>query len=252
MDSRHHWILAFTLAYIVIPSVHAENEQRSWVAKDISVVETVPGEDDVADTRVEIGANGDARINLDIRDGNSHTKGTILLIAARWMLTQGFTPTEGAEIDLMDVATLNAQLVLKLLAFTLPKGPPIPGLPQKVDYSDNTNPIEVATSSASGQYDAPWKVDGTVTVESSRAPASYRLTFAFTNQGRPVKMSLAGRVADPATLVFFPDSMKLQGWAVHKIGPYQERQPGGVTLDFGAPPNAPKATTVGELRKLTN
>ena len=251
MHALRHSILAFT-ALIVIPSAYAKDGQPSWEAKDISVVETVPGENNITDTRVEIGANGDARINVNVRDGNSHTKGSILLIAGHWMLTQGFTPTEGAEIDLMDVANLNAQLVLKLLAFALPKGPPIPGLPQRVNYSDSANPIEVATSSASGQYDAPWEVDGTVTVESLSAPAVYRLTFAFTNQGLPVTLNLAGRVADSATLVFFPDSMKLRGWAVHKIGPSQERHPDGVTLDFAARPNAPKATTVGELRRLTN
>ncbi len=65
-------------------------------------------------------------------------------------------------------------------------------------------------------------------------------------------MNLAGRVADPGTLVSFPDSMKLGGWALHKIGPYQQQYPGGTTLDFGARPETPKAATVGELRKLAN
>ncbi len=253
MDARHHSTLALTLAFAMVFSpVHAASDGSVWAAKDIRVIQTVPGQDGAANTRLEIGANGDARITVDIRDGSDRTKGTIILIAGRWMLTQGFTPTPGAEIDLMDVASLNSQLAMKLLESGLPNGPPIPGSPQHVAYSDKANPIKVATSSASGQYGCPWTVDGTVTVESSGAPASYQLSFTFTDQGRPVTMNLAGRVADPRTVVSFPDSMKLGGWAIHKIGPYQQQYPGGTTLDFGARPETPKAATVGELRKLTN
>jgi hypothetical protein len=249
--TRHLSILAFTLAFaIVFWPVHAASGGSVWVAKDISVIQTVPGQDGAANTRLEIGANGDARITVDIRDGSSRTKGTIILVAGRWMLTQGFTPTPGAEIDSMDIAGLNSQLVMKLLESGLSQGPPIPGLPQHVAYSEKTNPIKVATSSASGQYGSPWTVDGTVTVESSGAPASYQLSFTFTNHGRPVTMNLAGSVADPGTVVSFPDSMKLDGWTIHKIGPYQQQYPGGTTLDYGARPQTPKAATVGELRKL--
>lgn len=252
MDARHHSILALTCAFAMVLPGHAASGGSDWVAKDISVIQTVPGQDGAANTHLEVGASGDARITLDIRDGSNRTKGTIILIAGRWMLTQGFTPTRGAEIDLMDVASLNSQLVMTLLESGLPKGPPIPGTPHKVAYSDKANPITVTTSSASGQYGAPWTVDGTVTVESAGAPAFYQLSFTFTDQGRPVTMKLSGRVADPSTVVSFPDSMKLGGWAIHKIGPYQQQYPGGTTLDFGARPETPKATTVGELRKLTN
>src|SRR4030081_2855722 len=114
--TRHLSILAFTLAFaIVFWPVHAASGGSVWVAKDISVIQTVPGQDGAANTRLEIGANGDARITVDIRDGSSRTKGTIILVAGRWMLTQGFTPTPGAEIDSMDIAGLNSQLVMKLL-----------------------------------------------------------------------------------------------------------------------------------------
>ncbi|MDB6086279.1 MAG: hypothetical protein JWN43_4160, partial [Gammaproteobacteria bacterium] len=166
MDVLQPSILALALAFVMIAPAHAASERPVWIAKDISVIQTVPGQDDVANTRLEIGANGDTRITVDIRDGSSRTKGTIILIGGRWMLTQGFTPTRGAEIDLMDVASLNSQLVVKLLESGLPKGPLIPGSPQNVAHSDNADPIEVATSTASGQYGAPWTVDGTVTVES--------------------------------------------------------------------------------------
>src|SRR5579863_4228663 len=178
MDAPHSSIFALTLTFTMVFSpVDAASGGPAWVARDISVIQTEPGQDGSLNTRLEIGANGDARITVDIRDDRSRTKGTIILIGGRWMLTQGFTPTPGAEIDSMDVAGLNSQLVMKLLESALPNGPPIPGPPQHVAYSDETNPITVATSSASGQYGTPWAVAGTVTVESSGAAASYKLSF---------------------------------------------------------------------------
>jgi hypothetical protein len=44
--------------------------------------------------------------------------------------------------------------------------------------------------------------------------------------------------------------MTLAGWAIHKIGPYQEQLPDGTKLDYGARTERPKAATIGELRKL--
>jgi hypothetical protein len=90
----------------------------------------MPGQDGATNTRLEVGADGDARIAVDIRDGSSRTKGTIILIAGRWMLTRGFLPTLGAEIDEMDTAALTTQLVMRLLEAGLPKGSPTPGSPQ--------------------------------------------------------------------------------------------------------------------------
>jgi hypothetical protein len=224
----------------------------AWVAKDVGVLMTVPGQDGAANTRLEVGANGDARITVDMREGKDHTKGTIVLIAGRWMLTQGFAPTPGAEIDEMDIAALNSQLVMRLLSAALPKGPPAPGLLHHASYNEKAIPMQVATSSASAEYRAPWSVSGTVAVRAAGAPAAYKLKFTYSDKGHAIIMNLAGNIADPDTVVSFPDSMTLSGWTIHNIGPYQQQYPGGTTLDFGARPETPKAATVGELRKLTN
>jgi hypothetical protein len=248
---RHRSILALTFAFaMAFSTVRAATGGSVWVAKDISVRQTVPGQDGASNTRLEVGANGDARVTFDDREGGTHTKGTIILIAGRWMLTQGFTPTPGAEIDEMDIATLNSQLVMKLLAAGLPKGPPTPGVSRHVNYSNMANAIRVATVSASGEYGSPWSVKGTVAVQAPGAPAAYQLVFAFSDQGRTMTMNLAGSVADPSTMVLFPDSMPLSGWIIHNVGPYQERSPDGTKFDYGARPQIPKATTIGELRKL--
>ena len=56
------------------------------------------------------------------------------------MLTQGFTPTPGAEIDEMDAAALTSQLVIRLLSAVLPKGPPTPGSLPHVSHSEKGKP----------------------------------------------------------------------------------------------------------------
>jgi hypothetical protein len=89
-------ILALTVAFAMGSSrSHAADGAAAWIAKDVSVTLTVPGQDGVANTRLEVGAIGDARVTVDTREGSSHTKGRIILIAGRWMLTQGFAPTPG-------------------------------------------------------------------------------------------------------------------------------------------------------------
>jgi hypothetical protein len=231
-------------------SGNAADGELSWVAKDVSASLTVPGQQGASNTRIEVGANGDARVTFDVLDGGNHTKGTIILIAGRWMLTQGFTPTPGEEIDEMDAAALTSQLIIKLLEAVLPKGPPAPGTSRHVSYSERTNAIQVATTSASGEYSPPWSVNGTVAVQAPGFPATYRLNFKYSDEGHTLNMNLAGSVADPKTVVSFPDSMPLSGWTIHNVGPYQERSPDGNKFDYGARPQIPKATTVGELRKL--
>jgi hypothetical protein len=248
---RHLCNLALSLAIAIafLPG-HAAEGGAVWAAKDISVALTVPGQDGAANTRLEMGANGDTRITVDTREGSSHTKGTIVLIAGRWMLTRGFTPTPGAEIDEMDAAALNSQLVIRLLSVVLPKGPPTPGPPLHVSFSEKANPIQVNTTSASGEYGVPWSVDGTVAVEARGAPATYWLRFTFSEQGRAMVLNLAGSIADSGPPLTFSDSMTLSGWTIHKIGTYQEQLPNGTKFDYGARPQIPAATTVGQLRKL--
>jgi len=222
----------------------------AWEAKDIRVVETVPGQKGSADTRLEMASNGDARVTVALSDDASQTKGTILLIAGRWMLIQGFTPKPGEEIDALDAAALSSQLVVALLNAAAPKGPPSPGPSQHVVFSEKSKPIRVSTQSASGEYNPPWKVEGSVAVAGTAAPATYHLSFTFSAEGQPVTLDLAGSIGTPTPPISFPDSMTLAGWAIHKIGPYQEQLPDGTKFDYGARPQRPEATTIGELRKL--
>src|SRR5215831_2743479 len=199
------------------PTALPAEGSAAWTPNDISVSRTVAGQPGSASTHFEIGANGDARIAVDLHTGGARTRGTILLISGRWMLTQGFTGAEGREIEALDAAALNSQLVIVLLTAALPNGPPAPGAPQYVRVAEKNNPIKIATASRSAEYPAPWTVVGSVSVQSAEAPASYQLSFTYPEEGLARTIDFAGSVGNAKSPLEFPDSMKLAGWKIHRL-----------------------------------
>jgi len=230
-------------------SAGAGDSRAAWTPNDISVTQTLAGQER-AGTRFEVGDNGDARIEVsltDSGDGSVHTAGTILLIGGRWMLTRGFAPPPGKAVAALDVAALNSQLVIVLLTALLPEGPPAPGAPVRVHFAEKAKRIRIATASATGEYGAPWSVEGTVSAPAADAPTSYRLSFTYSDHGHPTTVVFAGNVGNSKPPVQFPDSMKLSGWSIRRIG---AASASGAASPSGAGPPAHKPATVGELREL--
>jgi hypothetical protein len=194
----------------------------------------------VANTRFEVGPSGDARIAVELRDAGAHIKGTILLIAGRWMLTQGFAAASAKEVDALDTATLNSQLVIVLLTAVLPNGPPAAGAPQHVRFAEKNNPIRIETATKSAEYHAPWTAVGSVSMPAANAPVNYQLSFTYSDEGIARTLDFTGTVATLSSPLELPDSMKLAGWKTRRIG----ADPGGAHSPL------PKAATVGELRQL--
>ena len=220
----------------------------AWAPNDIRVAQSEPGRPGSASARFEVAANGDARIAVELRDDGTHTTGTILLVAGRWMLTRGFTAKAGKELEALDVAALNSQLVIVLLTAVLPEGRPAPGPPQHVRFAEKVKPIRIATASTSTEYHAPWTVTGSVTVPEADAPASYQLSFTYSEQGVARTLDFAGSVADAKSPVELPDSMKVAGWKIRRLSPTPQSSSSGTQTGAGAR-SPPKLETLGELRE---
>jgi hypothetical protein len=238
LHAKHAWLLtpALAAAIVAVPVESGAAEPRAaWTASDISVAETASGHEAPVSTRFEVAGNGDARITVTLHDA-ARTRGTILLIAGRWMLSQGFTATPGNEIHAMDVAALNSQLVIVLLTAVLPAGPPPPGAPRQVHVTEKSNPIRIATETASAEYGVPWTVDGTVSVPAADAPVTYHLSFTWSAQEHQTTRVFSGTVSDGESVRSLPDAMKLAGWTVRAIGARRPAPAGAATL--------------GELRRL--
>lgn len=221
-------------------AAHAVEGSPAWTPNDISVSQTEAVRPGVSNTRFEVGPSGDARIAVDLREGAGHIKGTILLIAGRWMLAQGFAGAAGKEVEALDVATLNSQLVIVLLTAVLPDGPPAAGTPQHVRFAEKNQPIRMQTATKSADYHAPWTVVGSVSMPAADAPVSYELSFTYSQEGVARTLDFAGTVATVRSPLELPDSMKLAGWKIRRLG-----------SDSGSPHAAPPtAATLGELRRL--
>jgi hypothetical protein len=213
----------------------------AWAPDDIRVTQTETGRPASVSTRFEVAANGDARIAVELRNDGTRTAGTILLIGGRWMLTQGFSAKAGQEIEALDAAALNSQLVIVLLTAALPAGRPAPGPAHHVRFAEKANAIRIATASKSAEYHAPWTVTGSVTVPEADAPASYQLSFTYSNEGAARTIDFAGSVASDKSPLDLPDSMKLAGWKVGRLGTTPESSPTGH--------GPPKVATLGGLRQ---
>ncbi len=234
--------LKLWLLLIVTALTKLAHAATGWTPDDIEVAQSTEGEPPTLTARFEVAPNGDARIAIERRDGGKRTSGTVLLIGGRWMLTQGSIGTPGKEIESLDLAVLDSQLVIVLLSAVLPDGPPAPGAPQHVRFAEKNNPIRIATPTTSAEYRAPWTVVGTVTVPRSDAAASYQLSFTYSEQGNARTIDLAGSVGTARAPLDLPDSMRLAGWKVSRLPQAEE--------DAGAHPAVPKVPTVGELRRL--
>ncbi len=241
---------AAALLSAIAPVVAQGEALAAWAPNDISVSQSEPGQEGIASTHFEVAPNGDARIAIDRRGASTHTTGTILLIGGRWMLTQGFAASGGKEIESLDLAALSSQLVIVLLTAALPEGPPAPGPPQHVRFAEKTNPIRIATASASAEYRAPWTVAGTVAVPGAGAAANYQLSFTYSDQGVSRTIAFAGSAGNAKSPVDFPDSMKLSGWKIRALPQSPESALTAVQPDSQARPAPPKAATLGELRQL--
>ena len=258
-DARHAVSPACMLALcaaIGSPCVRAE-AGATWTPDDISVAQSVSGQPPTASTRFEVAPNGDARITIERREGSTHSSGTIILIGGRWMLSRGFAAPAGRELESLDLAAVNSQLVMVLLTAALPDGPPAPGAPTNVRFAEKNNPIRIATATASAEYAAPWTVVGTVTEPAVGSATSYELSFTYAEQGLSRTVDFAGTVARAKSSPEFPDTMKLAGWKVRRLPESPEPSAGtaasgpvssGATTTAAA--HAPNALTIGELRQL--
>ena len=240
----------FALLIATAPAAAFAAAAAAWSPDDIHVSRSSPGQPGSAGSHFEIAQNGDARITIERREESTHATGTIVLIGGRWMLTQGFAAAPGKELESLDLAVLNSQLVVVLLTAALPDGPPPAGPPQHVRFVEKTSPIRIATATSATEYLAPWTVVGSVTVPAADAEATYQLSFTYSDQGLSRTMDFAGSVGKTRSPLDFPDSMKLAGWKIRRLP--QSLESSLAAADPGSAPHAGAAqpATLGKLRQL--
>jgi len=81
--------------------------------------------------------SSDIQVDVEYSQSGPIIKGKILMIGGRVMAMQGPIAKSGYEIDTLDAAILELQLVKKLLGRALPSGPASVSSEKTIDYADN-------------------------------------------------------------------------------------------------------------------
>jgi hypothetical protein len=195
----------------------------------------------------------DIQIEAETSDGTAPKTGKILMISGRVMAVKGEVGEPGYEMDALDGAVLQQQLVLRLLGAALPDG--VKGVKgsRKIDYSKQKTGIQFATPSAQGFITPPWRVKGTVTLV-ARDVVEYDLALTSGVRGKPVQQggiyaaNFSGRLSKSSSAKL-DDSMSLQSWTLFGVG-VQTKKAGDATIyDYTSAPSAEMYQTIADIRK---
>jgi hypothetical protein len=192
----------------------------------------------------------DVRVDGETAEGGERRAGSVGVIAGRVIVSRGLQLDPGAELDAVDEPVATTQLLLALLARTVPAGPAGLKSEMKIDLREPKRGVEYATPSAGGRIVAPWSVTGSVRPQAGGAIA-YDLHLVGNAQDppsatHPLDVRFEGTLAERASPAF-DDAMPLAGWRVTRL-----------ELNAAAPAKAapPKghgvesARTVGDARRM--
>lgn len=235
---------ALLSALICSAAAPPDNVIDAWFKMNaLTVTISVPGNLDTVRYSFEIAPNSDFRINLKSKEAG----GTLMLISGV-LVSKDLPIQAGYEIDAIDGPALTMQLVNKLLAFAVGTSPDALRGHRAVDLTEKTAAIHVATSSAEGQYQAPWQLEGFVEVVTPGV-ITFHLTHSFKDdRGNDLTATYVGQWEHRSTPPLLPDSLSLKGWRVFDLGPIQRSSSQGTVLDYGATPSSSGYPTVGALR----
>jgi hypothetical protein len=194
----------------------------------------------------------DIQINVEESDAGKVVKGKLLMIGGRVMAVQGPIVEPGYEIDAMDGAVLELQLVIRLLGRVLPNGPSSVQSAQTINYTDPKVGIQIATPSAGGMIQAPWHVVGEIKPTHGDA-IQYDLTLTSKTgdqrgKGTDAVVNLTGSLSNEPN-ARIDDHLSLEKWGLFGVGVQSRKQQGSTTYDYSAAPTTTTYKTVSDVRK---
>jgi hypothetical protein len=189
----------------------------------------------------------DIQIDVENSEEGALVSGKILMIGGRVMAMKGPIAKPGYELDGLDAAALELQLVMKSLGRALPDGPATVKSTQHVDYSDSKIGIKVATQSADAMIQAPWRVVGDLK-HAEPDVVQYDLTLTSGDGlGKENTVGFSGRLFNsPNTRI--DDKLSLENWKLFDVGPQSHKQGDSTIIGYGATATT-VYRTVADVRK---
>jgi hypothetical protein len=196
--------------------------------------------------------SNDIQIEAEISDGKSVKTGKILMVGGRVMATNGDLTTPGYEIDALDAPVLQRLLVTHILGVLMPNGTVGLTGTRKIDFTEPKTGIQLATQSAEAFFQAPWHVQGAITLAAGEVvDFDLGLTAGLkspTPDRRIFTAKLSGRLSKSAK-ARIDDAMGLHGWKLFGLGIQSSQSGNTTTMDYNAAPATEQYKTIGDIRK---
>lgn len=191
----------------------------------------------------------DIQIDVENSQSGSNVKGKILMIGGRIMATKGPITEPGYEIDAIDGPILQLQLVTKLLGRALPEGPTTLTVSQHVDFSDAKTGVQIATPSAGGMIQPPWRVVGELKpIHPDGIEFELSLTSPNGRDQTKTTVAFSGKLRNSkATKI--EDQLSLESWKLLGVGPQSRKQGNSTIIDYSAAPEVQVYKTVADVRR---
>jgi hypothetical protein len=195
----------------------------------------------------------DIQVDVEISDGKEIKKGKILMVGGRVMATQGPVTEPGYEIDALDAAILQHQLVVRMLGESLPNGPAdIKGV-KSIDFIKTKTGIQFATPSAQGFIAPPWTVKGGIKVQANDI-VEYSLLLTSGTKGKPADQGgeysaqFDGKLSKIESAKI-SDALPLEGWKLYGVGVQTRKEGNATAYDYGAAPATTAYKSIADIRK---
>lgn len=197
---------------------------------------------------MEMGPGGDVWIRQEEKaTGNKAPTGvTLLLVGGKAIAVTGGELSNGGELDLLDRAGLQLQLVEHLLARAYPEGPASVSGHEKIAIKEKQEPIRLGTTGSKGYFSPPWSASGVAT-PLAQNKIGFDFTFTFAPEA-PKKqkartLKFAGIWQHDSREPHFDDHLPLGGWKVYLLGTREGEQG-----KIGTVPTS-DYSTLGDLRQ---
>ena len=165
----------------------------------------------------------DIQIDVEVLGRQEITKGQIFMVGGRVLATRGPITEPGYEIDAAGCASLEQELVVRLLGarITLREPQEIKGT-RKIDYKNRKRESSLPHRAHRVLFQLRWSVSGDVNVVAANV-VEYQLRLTAAGTGKPCRSggeymaNFDGRLLKIASAKI-EDSMPLGGWNLFGVG----------------------------------
>lgn len=208
---------------------------------------------------MEIGEGGDVWVRQEAKEKDEVAALTLLLVGGKAVAVAGGELRNGAELEILDRAGLQLQLVEHILGRAYPDGPNSVNGHEKIALHEKKEPIQIGTTGSKGYFSPPWSVTGQATpLATGKVGFDFVFSFAAEKSDEKAnkkankkatkmksnKLRFAGIwQRDPRT-PSFDDRLPLAEWTIYLLG----TRSGEHATQYGAVLTE-KYKTLGDLRQ---